>query len=542
MPSSAVELILPRPPRFTGETVYQKPVWQMLEEAIDDLGGRATHRQLKSHIKQRYGDVKDITIQCHFILCAVNHPSRVHYGQNRAPRMAGGKYDFLYRPARGLLERYDPDRHGVWGIVRGDDGRPHVGLLEPPIDEKKVKHEIPVLMSVEEIVRRVYRLISGLPRFDYATPPSALPRNAVYFLFEAGEHVEVDGERVDRIVRVGTHRGEGRFPSRIRSHYGNASSLRGHKNTSILRMNVGGALMRRYFPEDERIGAWMTQGAGPFPDIEELVSKYLREIVTFSCIPVEAERDRLELESALIALLAQNALTDPSPDWLGRSAVSDKIAACSMWNVQHVSSKPLSLEQLMLLERFAQTIGPASYQAPSWRVGRAGGWSEPAGKVERETPALQGLTLVVVPCGKSKIWHAQPELGPVQAKEVYTGQPFKANRAYAEKFGHAWVVLSAKYGFVFPEMLLPADYDVTFGDRDSPERIRSSTLKRQVELMRLDLYDNVLVLGGDGYRKAAAEAFQGSAAQLHYPFKGLKQGEMIAGAKRAVETGEAFPA
>lgn len=52
-------------------------------------------------------------------------------------------------------------------------------------------------------------------------------------------------------------------------------------------------------------------------------------------------------------------------------------------------------------------------------------------------------TLVVVPCGKRKIWDKYPSAGPTKAEDVYIGAPFKVNREYAEKYGSRWVVLSA---------------------------------------------------------------------------------------------------
>ncbi len=48
--------------------------------------------------------------------------------------------------------------------------------------------------------------------------------------------------------------------------------------------------------------------------------------------------------------------------------------------------------------------------------------------------------LVVVPCGRSKIWDRNPDLGPI-ATEAYTWTPFRLNRQYAECFGAAWVVV-----------------------------------------------------------------------------------------------------
>ena len=76
-------------------------------------------------------------------------------------------------------------------------------------------------------------------------------------------------------------------------------------------------------------------------------------------------------------------------------------------------------------------------------------------------------TLVVVPCGQSKIWDRHPGIGAVAAREAYTGAPFVVNRAYAERYADAWVILSAKYGFLSPNDLVDGPYNVTFKKRST---------------------------------------------------------------------------
>jgi hypothetical protein len=73
--------------------------------------------------------------------------------------------------------------------------------------------------------------------------------------------------------------------------------------------------------------------------------------------------------------------------------------------------------------------------------------------------------LVVVPCGKSKSWDREPNRGPVSANEAYTGPPFQLHRRYAEHFGDAWVVLSAKYGFIAPDCSTSEPYGCPFKRR-----------------------------------------------------------------------------
>ena len=70
--------------------------------------------------------------------------------------------------------------------------------------------------------------------------------------------------------------------------------------------------------------------------------------------------------------------------------------------------------------------------------------------------------LVVVPCGRSKIWKRDPARGSVAAAEAYTGTPFRLNRQYAERFGDGWMALSAKYGFIAPDFIIAELFEVPF--------------------------------------------------------------------------------
>ncbi len=97
-------------------------VWQMVSEAVRALGGQTTNVAVRDWILDRYANVNRSTIQCQIISCTVNHHSRVHYPGNQKPRKCNGPYDFLFRPARGKLELYDPSRHGEWEIAEEDDG------------------------------------------------------------------------------------------------------------------------------------------------------------------------------------------------------------------------------------------------------------------------------------------------------------------------------------------------------------------------------------------------------------------------------------
>jgi len=85
---------------------------------VESLGS-ASRREIIGYIKSRYGDVNEGTIQSHITLCAVNHPSRIHFPPNRKPRDCSeltNRYDILFKRNDGKYELYDPNKHGRWLI------------------------------------------------------------------------------------------------------------------------------------------------------------------------------------------------------------------------------------------------------------------------------------------------------------------------------------------------------------------------------------------------------------------------------------------
>jgi hypothetical protein len=114
--------------------------------------------------------------------------------------------------------------------------------------------------------------------------------------------------------------------------------------------------------------------------------------------------------------------------------------------------------------------------------------------------------LIVVPCGQRKIWTKQPNHGPAKAREVYTGAPFKVNKAFAEKFADRWVILSAKHGFIDPDFTIPGDYNVTF-KKPSTGPIGIETLEEQSVNKNLHNYDIVIALGGEDYSSIVGTVF-----------------------------------
>ncbi|HST03156.1 MAG TPA: hypothetical protein VLQ48_00295 [Chloroflexia bacterium] len=204
--------------------------------------------------------------------------------------------------------------------------------------------------SNQQITANLYALLARLERHSYFTAKSDLPENGVYFFFEEGETIIVNDGPVQRIVRIGTHKTDGRFPGRIDNHYGARKRLSGSRTGSIFRKHLGAALLRRVNTEDPRIQIWLSQESLKFPAVETMVSRQLRDKFTFSCLQVSESTLRLKLERGLIALLAQYPIGIASDLWLGHYAATPVIRNSGLWNVQHVDDPVVTIcewEQLL---------------------------------------------------------------------------------------------------------------------------------------------------------------------------------------------------
>ena len=147
-------------------------------------------------------------------------------------------------------------------------------------------------------------------------------------------------------------------------------------------------------------------------------------------------------------------------------------------------------------------------------------------------------TLVIVPCGKRKIWDKNPKAGPTKAKNAYTGSPFKVNWEYAEIFGDPWAILSAKYGFLEPDQISPENNNVTFND-PSTNPITIPELKKQVE-RSYSYYTCIVTLGGRTYSEIASHVFFDEKTSVSSPAAGLPIGKAMAKIKNASRAGKPF--
>ena len=135
-------------------------------------------------------------------------------------------------------------------------------------------------------------------------------------------------------------------------------------------------------------------------------------------------------------------------------------------------------------------------------------------------------TLIVVSCGKKKVWNLKPNAGPTAAREAYIDALFRVNKEYAERFADRWLILSAKYGFIDPYFVIPENYDVTFKDPGT-NPISIDRLREQVREKGLCEFDKVIVLGGMIYFEVCKKAFEGFNVKIYAPTLGLLLGKAM---------------
>lgn len=132
------------------------PVWKMIKEAIENLNGKASYSEIKNYINGKWADVNESTINAQIIVLTVNQPSRIHYPENKNPRLANSPYDLLYTIGRGKVILYNPEEQGIWEIYENEFGglgirQTQTAELEFETDEEPILDA--VLFPVEANLR-----------------------------------------------------------------------------------------------------------------------------------------------------------------------------------------------------------------------------------------------------------------------------------------------------------------------------------------------------------------------------------------------------
>jgi len=144
--------------------------------------------------------------------------------------------------------------------------------------------------------------------------------------------------------------------------------------------------------------------------------------------------------------------------------------------------------------------------------------------------------VVIVACGRLKVWRDKPDMGPVCAREAYVSTLAQLSMRYAELLGHPWYILSAKYGLIGPDFIIEGPYEVTFMD-ESTRPIGSEVLAAQVRVLGFDRLDSIICLAGPEYYLVLriGLSWAGVFVKMECPMKRLRIGQRNQWLKRQIE-------
>jgi len=129
-------------------------------------------------------------------------------------------------------------------------------------------------------------------------------------------------------------------------------------------------------------------------------------------------------------------------------------------------------------------------------------------------------SIVIISCGKKKVWDKDPNTQAILAKDAYISNYFKLCKRYAERFSDKWFILSAKYGFINPDFVIPNNYDVKLkNSKDQTAFI--GKLKKQAEELGIKNYNQIIVLTGKEYYHVIKVALEDFGLEINNPLEGL---------------------
>lgn len=198
----------------------------------------------------------------------------------------------------------------------------------------------------------LHEWVHTLSEYRFPFDDANIPENGIYFLFEKGEQAHGG----NRIVRIGTHTGEGQLRSRLKQHF-----LVANKDRSIFRKNIGRALLAR--DGDPFLADWefdlTTRAARDLhgaridtarqEQVEQRVTEYMRDSFSFAVVRIDSKEERLRLESRCISSVSLCDECKASSAWLGNASPKEKIRESGLWIVNELYKESLSESDLLAL-------------------------------------------------------------------------------------------------------------------------------------------------------------------------------------------------
>ena len=234
------------------------------------------------------------------------------------------------------------------GLRQGEQLKYLKETIEKNQNETKMILDLHKLFHNEKLTRYTY---------PFEGQESQIPTNGIYIMFEEGETFQ----GLDRIVRVGTHNGDGNLYKRLKEHYVNEN-----KDRSIFLKKVGSAILAKN--KDPYLDVWEVDTTTPEnknkvqaqlnPAHEQQITQqavaHIRNKISFVVFEVKTKEDRLFWEEKIIATLSKAAKQGeikPSDKWLGNFSPDPKVRQSGLWQSNHLNGEPLTSEEFDKLKQ-----------------------------------------------------------------------------------------------------------------------------------------------------------------------------------------------
>ncbi len=126
-------------------------------------------------------------------------------------------------------------------------------------------------------------------------------------------------------------------------------------------------------------------------------------------------------------------------------------------------------------------------------------------------------SIILISCVKSKSSRR------AKAKDLYDSTLFRAQRAYAERFGDQWFILSAKYGLLDPEREIDPYEETLKGDSTKQKRDWSECVYNELQ-RHTRPHDIITITAGEDYCRYLEPLLAERGNLVIRPVKGLSMG------------------
>lgn len=130
------------------------------------------------------------------------------------------------------------------------------------------------------------------------------------------------------------------------------------------------------------------------------------------------------------------------------------------------------------------------------------------------------MRVALVSCVKSK----RPAAAP--AGDLYTSALFRSLRAYAERNGDAWYVLSAEHGLLDPLKVIPP-YEKTLNRMGKVDRTAWAARVQRQLMEVLPPHAEIVMLAGERYREGLIPFLRERGFAITIPLEGLSFGRQF---------------